>query len=394
MPGDTAPGAACPGALEKSTKKCNATCTYDADVCALPKGWTKIADPSASFTARTSTAAAWTGGEMFVFGGGTSETSPGLKDGALYRLNKNTWEVLPAVTVVSNGRKEAVGVWTGFYFIAWGGRDGSTFLNDGVEYDPSTKTWSKLPVSPLSVRSAPAAVWNPKDSRVVIWGGYDATTSLADGAEFDPITNTWTKLPAAPISGRTGHVMLWTGTEVLIWAGRAASGAVLGDGALYNPTTKVWRKLPTASIGARALPMGAMTASGALFFGGADYSLSDPQLWDGAIVSVGATPAWSALTPPGAAVVGKRTSPVWWATSTALTVWSGIDATASSFEITGASYDFASGTWTSSSTSGSPTGRIGPTVVAAGKCGLVWSGYSQPSGGVTELVSDGGIYCP
>ena len=51
---------------------------------------------------------------------------------------------------------------------------------------------------------------------------------VAGGGAYDAAANGWRQLPPGP-SPRAGHAAAWTGTEMILWGGRAY-GSALGDG--------------------------------------------------------------------------------------------------------------------------------------------------------------------
>jgi hypothetical protein len=389
MPGDVSAGGACAGALEKSTKTCNTSCTFDAAVCALPKGWTKIADPPGGFAGRIFGSTVWTAGEMIVFGGGTTtDGGPGFKDGAIYSLAKNTWSVL--ATSPLSARRVHTAVWTGLTMIVWGGDSASTYRADGAEYDAFSKSWSMLPASPLTARTAHAAVWVPTTNEMIVWGGKTAAGPAADGAAFNPTTDSWTSLPAAPIGARSLHAMYWTGTEVLIFGGRDSSGD-LDDGALYDPVKKTWRKLPASGLGGRLFPTTAFDGNFLTFAGQDGAAVAN----DGAILKVGATPSWTPL----AATPAEFTTRTWmqsWSVGGRLTIWSGIVGGATpSFPTDGVTYDTTAGSWTYlKADSSAPTGRALASTASTGSGAIVWSGLGKPGGGIVDILTDGAVYVP
>ncbi len=379
--------AACPGALEKRTRRCSASCAWEADACALPKGWTAIAEPPAGFGGRNTTSAIWTGGEMILYGGNESETGPGRKDGAIYSVAKNTWTPLPTPAFAVPGRKDHAAVWDGFRdMYVWGGRDTSDYLADGLIFDATTKSWQPMPAAPLAARYLHGAVWSPVTSELIVWGGGGAgNTRLADGAAFDANTHTWSTLPPSPLSPRQAHVMLWTGSEVLVWGGADGSTRHT-DGALYDPVKKSWRLLPSSGKAARLLPHAGASTNEFIFFGG--FAETIPH--DGALLTLGSTLAWSDVPVPAASVLSPRLAQSWFGDGR-LTVWSGVDST-NEFLENGAVFDLATRTWSSLDVTGAPVPRLGATTVSTEWGAVVWSGYGKPGGGIIELLTSGAIY--
>jgi hypothetical protein len=384
-PGETvAVTGACPGALEKKSKTCSASCTWGAEICALPKGWTAIAD--SPIEGRIFPSAVWTGGEVIVFGGGKSvDGGECFGDGAVYSILKNAWELLPPSGLSGGCRKSHSAVWTGTEMIVFGGQESGSFHGDGAIYDAYAKRWNALAASPLEARSGHAATWT--GTSMLVWGGAGAdSTRFADGALFNPSTHEWTMLPPAPLAGRTFPTVAWTETHVVIWGGIGVSGTQLDDGALYDPITSAWQPLPASATAARFLPTAGLADNRLYLFGGLD----DPPRSDGAILSLGALPSWSPLPAPPPSLFEAASLPAGWVHSDRLYVWSGAvaDGTSVKFQSAGASFDRSTGTWSALNSAGAPTARMAPVSLWAGTLAFVWSGAGRPGGGVLErLVS-------
>ena len=107
-----------------------------------------------------------------------------------------------------------------------------------------------LPAAPISGRNGGAAVWT--GTEMIVWSGkaYDPVTdtwpSFTDGAAFNLANGTWRVIAPAPIRGREQFPAVWTGTEMIVWGGFFGEDQLpTHDGAAYNPTTDTWRTLPT-----------------------------------------------------------------------------------------------------------------------------------------------------
>jgi len=380
----------CSGALEKKTKTCTSSCSWGADVCAIPKGWTKIADPPTGFEGRVVAAAASTGGEVFIHGGSLQPDGGGtaFADGAIYSIGKNAWTLLPT-TGAPTARAGHTGVWNGLELVLWGGLNSSTYLNDGKIYSPLSKSWSGLPTAPIVGRHRHGAVWIASREEMVVWGGRTSAGDADDGAVYAASTNTWTALPAAPIAGRSLHVMAWTGTEVLVWGGVGTAGR-LNDGALFNPVTRTWRSIAASPVAGRTFPGAATLADRFAFFGGAD-----PGTLDNGATLTFADLKWTSIAAPPTAIFDPRSTPASWQSGSRLFVWSGLKEGGTPTAIGGgASYDLTTGTWQSMPTASAPLPRIYATLGAVSAGAIVWSGIGQPSGGLFETLTDGAIYVP
>lgn len=111
--------------------------------------------------------------------------------------------------------------------------------------------------------------------------------------------NHWLAVPTtgAP-SARYNHTAVWTGTEMIVWGGHAASGAV-GDGAAYNPTTNTWRTLATTGApSAREEHAAVMSGSNMMVWGGRNGT---QKLGDGAVY-IPKEDRWEAISTTGAPV--------------------------------------------------------------------------------------------
>ncbi|MBI2394313.1 MAG: hypothetical protein HYV09_32375 [Deltaproteobacteria bacterium] len=389
-PGEVASvSTACGGALEKKTKTCTTSCTWGADVCALPKGWTAIAD--STIDGRVDNSTVWTGGEMIVYGGGITEAGPSKSDGAIFSVYKNAWTTLPANTSPTAARRAHAAAWTGSDMIIWGGREGSTVRSDGFIYYATAKTWSALPTAaPISGRRAAASIWIPTVRKLFIWGGDNLSTKLSDGALLDPSGYSWSLLPSAPLSARSDAVAYWSGKEVIVWGGSLPAGGVAMDGAAYDPAANSWRLLPAASSTGRFGPSTGLTTDVLVVFGGSDGA---DVAWNGMKMTLTSSPAWSPLAAPASSLLTKRANPQAWIDGNRLTLWSGF-VESGDLDPNGATLDVTTGAWSALDISGAPISRTLATTLWSGKYALIWSGYGKPGGGIVELLQSGAIYVP
>jgi N-acetylneuraminic acid mutarotase len=118
--------------------------------------------------------------------------------------------------------------------IVWGGMDSSiATLNTGGRFNPTNGTWSATSTGTdvPSGRTRHSAVWT--GTEMIVWGGVSFPagggdgTLFGDGARYDPTNNTWTAISnvGAP-TPRVDHTAVWTGTEMIVWEGRACWTAV------------------------------------------------------------------------------------------------------------------------------------------------------------------------
>ena len=187
--------------------------------------------------------AVWTGSEMIVWGGSTA----GAPSGGRYNPDTDTWAASSLTTGagadVPQARTGQTAVWTGRELIVWGGSS-SDAPGTGGRYNPRTDTWAACSLTtgaganvPLG-RSDQTAVWTGRE--MIVWGGY-ATHETNTGGRYNPDTDTWAatttgdRVPAA----RHDAAGVWTGAEMIVFGGSAQS-AVFKTGGRYDPTTDAW----------------------------------------------------------------------------------------------------------------------------------------------------------
>lgn len=136
-----------------------------------------------------------------------------------------------------SGRSTMAAVWTGTEVVIWGGDSSDGPRADGAGYDPRHDSWRVLGESPLSARNAPAAVWTGR--AVLFWGGNGEGVDHADGAAYDPAEDTWRRIADAPMPSAGRPIAVWTGTEMIAFAGFNSRKA-----ASYDPAVDRWRVLP------------------------------------------------------------------------------------------------------------------------------------------------------
>lgn len=136
-----------------------------------------------------------------------------------------------------SGRSTMAAVWTGTEVVIWGGDSSDGPRADGAGYDPRRDSWRVLGESPLSARNAPASVWTGRE--VLFWGGNGEGVDHADGAAYDPAADTWRRLADAPMPSAGRPIAVWTGTEMITFAGFNSPKA-----ASYDPAADRWRVLP------------------------------------------------------------------------------------------------------------------------------------------------------
>ena len=140
--------------------------------------------------ARSRHVAAWTGSKMIVWGG-TDGAGTYFTDGKLYDPVSSTWTDLGlGGGSAPSGRIETAAAWTGADLVVWGGDDGATRLGDGARYNAAADAWTEMPVVPSwepqpspEARSRHGAVWT--GTFFLVWGGVDSSgTYLSRGGRY------------------------------------------------------------------------------------------------------------------------------------------------------------------------------------------------------------------
>ena len=323
---------------------------------------------------RSGHTAVWTGSEMIVWGGGT------LNTGGRYDPLTDSWHATSVVGAPS-GRTGHTAIWTGSEMVVWGGNaPGTTFVTGG-RYDPAADTWTAT-----SIVGAPSArydflsVWT--GSEMIVWGGYaGGGSSLNSGARYNPATDSWTatSTSGAPTLGLR-PVAVWSGSEMIVWGGLSST-----QGGVYNPRTDSWR--PTTMLDApsqRDQSAAVWTGTEMVVWGGANGGFAPGG---GRYNPV--TDTWRPTGTSGAPLNRAGHAMVW--TGSRVILWGGIDFSSNvspHYPVnTGALYDPAGDTWTSTALTGAPSPRTGHSGVWSGDRMIVWGGNSN-SGGRYDPVAN------
>lgn len=147
-----------------------------------------------------------------------SESVPNLSDSQPSNSSAPSgWREIPAAPI--SGRTDYGAAWTGSDLFVWGGLEQSNDGNShasatGALFSPSRNTWKIVADAPLSPRSGPSLL--PIGSRVVVWGGVDPLDGsyLADGAIYDPAADTWTAMPALPLQDIQAADVIGSSTDL------------------------------------------------------------------------------------------------------------------------------------------------------------------------------------
>jgi hypothetical protein len=220
--------------------------------------------------------AVWTGREMVIWGGVSDpDAGDAASDGAAYDPAAGTWRKVPAAPI--SPRYDARAWWTGQEMLVFGGTSSDQdVLVDGAAWNPATNAWRKIPASPLGPRDGAVVAW--AGDRLVIWSGNtvppsDSTEEVPpevkdDGAAYVPATDRWVPLSHAPIPPRSGAQWAWTGSRLVI-SGGAGEGDDRTDGAAFDPAANAWSAIADrpdpGSCGGDSACTGFWTGTAALF---------------------------------------------------------------------------------------------------------------------------------
>ncbi len=224
--------------------------------------------------ARQSHTAVWTGTRMVVWGGLAAGQQLGT--GGLYDPASDTWESVSTASA-PKARLGHSAVWTGSRMIVWGGTDYLDWLQTGALFDPTGNTWVGMTASEgaPSRREVHTGVWAPSEKAMLIWGGWtggpyeDTGALLGEDGSWRPMS-----VASAP-SPRAEHVGIWVEDELFVWGGCGGDGCaeVFGDGARYRPNSAggEWSTVETQSgLSARRGATGVFTGTQVIVWGGRD----------------------------------------------------------------------------------------------------------------------------
>ena len=98
--------------------------------------------------------------------------------------NENTWT---ATAAPPEARDSHTAVWTGSEMIVWGGRSTNSLLNSGGKYDPAIDTWTFTNTAGApSARANHTAVWT--GTAMIVWGGLRCgfPSRVNTGGKYNP----------------------------------------------------------------------------------------------------------------------------------------------------------------------------------------------------------------
>lgn len=127
----------------------------------------------------------WTGTEIIVWGGAKADLSQSYNDGARYNPSTDTWTTMSMNNVPLARNRNAM-AWTGKELFVFGGAyNNIAYLNDGGRYNPLTDKWS--PVSDVggpSPRIHIHAVWT--GASMLVYGGYTGSQHSPQLFSYSP----------------------------------------------------------------------------------------------------------------------------------------------------------------------------------------------------------------
>jgi hypothetical protein len=328
--------------------------------------------------------AVWTGTEMLVWGGTSGTTSVGR-----YTSATNTWA--SGVPVVPAARGYHRAVWTGSELIIQGGHDGINLLNTGGRYNPTTDVWTSTATANAPAGSFdPTAIWS--GSEMIVWGGRINSVFLNTGARYNPATNVWTPtgITGAP-AARNLHTAVWTGQKMIVWGGRTttSSASVQNTGGQYNPGTDTWTATSTQNApegrnnhtavwtGSEMIVWGGRPASGLLNSGGRYNPIAD---------------TWAASSLNNAPEARAEHVAVW--TDKEMIIWGGQSSVSSTQLNSGSRYNPLLDTWTSMTLVNAPTARTSTSAIWTRTEMIVWGGFSSFGSFNFVEIATGGRYNP
>lgn len=354
----------------------------------------------------------WTGTEMIVWGGMTSQNVP-TNQGGRYNPVADSWRTVASGSIAPAPRVDHTAVWTGREMIIWGGgtdqSTGAVPMQTGGRYDPDSNTWSPtaLVASTPVPRQKHSAVWT--GTEMIVWGGIwnDNLDTHGEntGGRYDPIRDTWipTSIGIGCPSARGGHYAFWTGNEMIIWGGwegwyGGMSGFRLNTGGVYDPATDTWAPTSTGP----GTPIGRESTS-------VIWADREMIVWGGIwhdtrsvnILGSGSRydPRADSWVPIGAS--GSLPSPRSWQTAVwtgaEMIIWGGLSISGPPYgESTGGRYIPATDSWVSTPEGPNvPHGRWHHTAIWTGAEMIVWGGcwydtkyWNEDSGGRYDPFSD------
>jgi N-acetylneuraminic acid mutarotase len=268
-------------------------------------------------------------------------------------------------------------VWTGSEMIVWGGLSPCCTENTGGRYNPATDSWAATSTTNAPAeRCLHAAVWT--GSEMIVWGGGSVLFGgyLNTGGRYDPTTDSWTATSTtnAPLA-RYYHTAVWTGTEMIVWGGYNFNQ--LNTGGRYNPSMDSWAATSTTNApSARQSHTAVWTGGEMIIWGGYLFGGSSHYFNTGGRYNP-TTNSWTGTSTTNAPSGRVYHTAVW--TGNEMVVWGGNEG--NNHVNTGGRYNPGSDNWIATSTNDAPTPRYYHTAIWTDSEMIVWGGESGFGGG-------------
>lgn len=371
--------------------------------------WTPISLAGAP-QARFGHSAVWTGTEMIIWGGQTTNTTSTpatvLATGGKYNPSTNTWSSMtPNMDTsgpppgIADARTGHLAFWTGTEMLVWGGSSSIQMFGSesggpvvplpGKRYNLASNTWTSMANTNMEL-SAPTSyrgVWT--GTEMIIFAGNMGTSDPPQAGRYSPTVDAWQALPSIPGDPmiESGFSTVWSGTEMIVWGGISGAGTTyLNTGFKFNPAggsgLGTWTAMTTTNAPAGRSGQHAVWAGPEMIVWGGSAFVSVPtpawtQYNDGGRYNP-STNVWQALSATDAPPA--RTAATATMTGTKLVIWAGLqkdpglpDASLAKYLKHGAVYQPSTDTW-SALVNGSPAPRVGHTAVWTGTDLIVWGG--------------------
>jgi hypothetical protein len=170
---------------------------------------------------------------------------------------------------------------------------------------------------------------------------------------------------------------------MIVWGGGRGAVGYTNTGGIYDPATDGWTATSTANAPTgRIYHTVVWTGSKMIVWGGQQTGTYD-YVNTGGVYDF-ATGTWTATRTSGAPPARSGHTAVW--TGSKMIVWGGWDGVSSEFD-TGGLYDPGTNTWAATGTTGVPTGRSGHSAVWTGSSMVVWGGDTT-TGGLYDPATD------
>jgi hypothetical protein len=196
-------------------------------------------------TARGGVVADLLGGEVAVFGGGTTAV-PALS------ITNPTWQaVLSSYAPQDNAlSSQGIGVLPGGYALLVGGSDGGTAVSEVSQYDYTGDNTATV----ASLHTPRALLGSATDQNYIVYaiGGINASgTPLSSVEAYTQSTKTWALLASLPQTLYSESAVADTAGNIFTFGGVGANGAITGNVYEYNIAANTWSQAAPMPIAVR-----------------------------------------------------------------------------------------------------------------------------------------------